>query len=90
MVAPLQEQHCHQGDETVLQKVLDESRRASQSGTQVVSMKTFVNAFHVGVCSMSVRRHSCSLVRCPLWTCGVESVNDMRQKVIDQHNESER
>ncbi|XP_051940902.1 epsin-3 isoform X3 [Hippocampus zosterae] len=35
MMAPLQEQHCHQGDESVLQKVLDESRRASRSGTQV-------------------------------------------------------
>lgn len=42
MMPPLQEQCCRQGDECLLQKALDESRRESQSGTQEVSLKTYV------------------------------------------------
>ncbi len=40
MMPPLQEQCCRQGDDSLLQKALDESRRESQSGTQEVSLKT--------------------------------------------------
>lgn len=36
---PLQEQRCRQGDDSLLQKALDESRRESQSGTHEVSLK---------------------------------------------------
>ncbi|XP_077428060.1 epsin-3 isoform X1 [Vanacampus margaritifer] len=39
------EQHCRQGDESVLQKVLDESRRAGQSGTQESTMLDLVDFF---------------------------------------------
>lgn len=36
---PLQEQCCRQGDESLLQKALDESRRESQSEIDGVSFK---------------------------------------------------
>nr|XP_057939869.1 epsin-3 isoform X2 [Doryrhamphus excisus] len=39
------EQRCRQGDESLLQKVLDESRRASQSGTQESTMLDLVDLF---------------------------------------------
>ncbi|XP_076001709.1 epsin-3 [Genypterus blacodes] len=42
---PLQEQRCRQGDESLLQKALDESRRASQSGTQESAMLDLVDIF---------------------------------------------
>lgn len=37
---PLQEQYCRQGDERLLQKAMNESRRDSRSGTQEVGFKT--------------------------------------------------
>ncbi|XP_056135978.1 epsin-3-like [Lampris incognitus] len=39
------EQGCHQGDESLLKKALDESRRASQSGTQESAMLDLVDIF---------------------------------------------
>ncbi|XP_061587909.1 epsin-3 isoform X2 [Cololabis saira] len=39
------EQHCHQGDDSMLQKALDESRRESQSGTQESAMLDLVDIF---------------------------------------------
>ncbi|KAM7393954.1 hypothetical protein PAMP_020787 [Pampus punctatissimus] len=39
------EQRCRQGDESVLQKALDESRRESQSGTQESAMLDLVDIF---------------------------------------------
>ncbi|KAF7645881.1 hypothetical protein LDENG_00196990, partial [Lucifuga dentata] len=39
------EQHCHQGDESLLQKALDESRRESQSGKQESAMLDLVDIF---------------------------------------------
>lgn len=41
-IPPMQEQRCRQGDDSVLQKALDESRRESQSGTHEVSLKMCV------------------------------------------------
>ncbi|GLD72657.1 epsin-3-like protein, partial [Lates japonicus] len=40
-----QEQRCRQGDESLLQKALDESRRESQSGTQESAMLDLVDIF---------------------------------------------
>ncbi|XP_034452999.1 epsin-3 isoform X2 [Hippoglossus hippoglossus] len=42
---PLQEQRCRQGDESLLQKALDESRRESHSGTQESAMLDLVDIF---------------------------------------------
>ncbi|KAF3687365.1 Epsin-2 EPS-15-interacting protein 2 Intersectin-EH-binding protein 2 [Channa argus] len=42
---PLQEQRCRQGDESLLQKALDESRRESQSGTRESAMLDLVDIF---------------------------------------------
>jgi len=49
-VIPLQEQCCRQGDESLLQKALDESRRESQSGTEEVSYTNVCVCVSVCVC----------------------------------------
>lgn len=45
-VPPLQEQRCRQGDESLLQKALDESHRESQSGTREVSLHVYCKALN--------------------------------------------
>lgn len=47
---PLQEQCCRQGDERLLQKAVNESRRESQSGTQEVGIKTCVCVYVCSTC----------------------------------------
>ncbi|KAM9769283.1 epsin-3 isoform 1-T1 [Menidia menidia] len=42
---PLQEQRCRQGDDSLLQKAMDESRRESQSGTRESAMLDLVDIF---------------------------------------------
>lgn len=60
-IPPLQEQRCRQGDESLLQKALDESRRDSQSGTHEVSSKMCVYAMDA-MCVGTCMEHECEFV----------------------------
>lgn len=63
---PLQEQCCRQGDERLLQKAMNESRRDSQSGTHEVGFKTVCAC----VCVFACLLQEWICVSCVAWKGG--------------------